>query len=58
MMFQRTGQRVEEEHRGARIVAKSLFRELKTNGYTFTDVLIVAATLVGLVTDARREKEL
>jgi hypothetical protein len=44
----------EHGHRGARIVAKSIFRELKTNGYTFGDVIVVAATLVGLITEDAR----
>ena len=45
-----------ERDKAVRILAKSIFRELKTNGYTSRQIVALSSELIGLVTrDMRAE---
>ena len=49
---------VEAEPRALRILAKSVFRELKTSGYTRSDIVAFATEMLSLVsTDLRSQGE-
>lgn len=48
----------EKEPRALRILAKSVFRELKTTGYSRSDIVSFATEMLSLVsTDIREESE-
>lgn len=54
-----TANRTSAEPRALRIIAKSVFRELKTTGYSRSDIVAFATEMLSLVsTDIREGAEL
>lgn len=49
---------VPDRQRAAKIVAKSMYRELRAGGYDTRQIVAVATTLIGLVTEELREDEM
>jgi len=43
--------------RSSRILAKSFYNELKTNGFTRNDILVVSSEILELVTNDIKQKE-
>jgi hypothetical protein len=47
-----------ERDKAVRILAKSIFRELKTNGYSPRQIVALSSELIGLVTHDMRSEPL
>ena len=57
MIHQEIGPAVRHDGKTLRIVAKSLYRELRQGGYSPTQVVSLTSELISLVTDELREED-